>query len=122
MMTASPSHQSLEDAETQSPASPQYSSGYQRYALVILLLAYTLSYVDRQIVTILAEHIKRDLHLADWQLGAITGLAFAIFYTGLGVPIGSLAQRVSRPAIIGASMLLWSVRRQHQWHRFEVVI
>lgn len=82
---------------------------YRRYLLVILLLTFLLSYLDRQIVTIMAEHIKRDLGLADWQLGALTGLAFALFYTALAIPIARLAERVSRPAVIAASMLLWSL-------------
>lgn len=84
------------------------SPAYRRYLLVLLLLTFLLSYLDRQIVTIMAEHIKRDLGLADWQLGAMTGLAFALFYTGLAIPIARLAERVSRPAVIAASMLLWS--------------
>ena len=51
------------------PAVPLVSDAYRRYALVILLAVYTLNFLDRQIVTILAEPIKNDLGLADWQLG-----------------------------------------------------
>lgn len=85
-----------------------YSRTYQRVALLILLGAYMLSYLDRQVLTILADPIKRDLHLADWQIGIVSGLAFAIFYTGLGLPIAHLAGRRNRPAIISISMLTWS--------------
>ena len=96
-------------APTPSTAFPPVSDRYRYYAVTILLLGYVLSYVDRQIVTILAEPIKRDLGLADWQLGAMTGLAFAVFYTGLGLPIARLAERVSRPLLIAGSMVLWSL-------------
>lgn len=79
-----------------------------RYILLLLLGAYTLSYLDRQVVTILAESIKRDLHISNLQLGMLTGLAFALFYTFLGIPIARQAERTSRPLIIAGSMALWS--------------
>ncbi len=80
----------------------------QRYILLLLLGAYTLSYLDRQVVTILAEAIKRDLKISNLQLGMLTGLAFAVFYTFLGIPIARQAERRSRPLIIAGSMALWS--------------
>ncbi len=79
-----------------------------RYILLVLLGAYTLSFLDRQVVTILAEAIKKDLHISNLELGMLTGLAFAIFYTFLGIPIARLAERRSRPHIIAISMALWS--------------
>ena len=79
-----------------------------RYILLMLLGAYTLSFLDRQVVTILAESIKKDLHISNLELGMLTGLAFAIFYTFLGIPIARLAERRSRPLIIAISMALWS--------------
>ena len=91
-------------AEEQSP----FNARYRAFALSILLGAYILSFLDRQVVSILAEPIKKDLGLADWQLGMLTGLAFALFYTTLGIPIARLAERFSRPWIIAASMALWS--------------
>ncbi len=92
-----------EEAET-----PPLSTGYRTYALWLLMLVYTLNFLDRQIVNILAEDIKKDLHLADWQLGMMTGLAFALFYTVLGLPIARLAERSNRPRIIAGSILVWS--------------
>jgi MFS family permease len=92
-----------EEAET-----PPLSAGYRTYALWLLMFVYTLNFLDRQIVNILAEPIKRDLHLADWQLGMMTGLAFALFYTVLGLPIARLAERSNRPRIIAASIIVWS--------------
>lgn len=90
----------------QTAAAP--SRGYRRYALTLLMVIYALNMLDRQIVTILAEPLKLDLGLADWQVGAITGLAFAIFYTGLGLPIARLADRWDRVWLISASLAIWS--------------
>lgn len=84
------------------------SKGYRRYALSLLLVIYTLNFLDRQVVNILAEPIKRDLGLADWQLGMMTGLAFAVFYTILGIPIARYAEKANRPLIIAASVGAWS--------------
>ena len=90
------------------PSSMIISGSKHRYILVILFLTYTLSFLDRQVITILAEYIKRDLHISNFQLGMLTGLTFAVFYTFLGIPIAGLAERRSRPAIIAVSMALWS--------------
>ena len=98
----------MAEAAIPSPVINPVSSGYRRYALWVLLIIYTLNFLDRQVVNILAEPIKRDLHLADWQLGMMTGLAFAIFYTVLGIPIARLAETKNRPFIIGASVAAWS--------------
>lgn len=84
------------------------SAGYRRYALWVLLVIYILNFLDRQIVTILAEPIKQELDLKDWQLGMMTGLAFAIFYTVLGIPIARHAERGNRPFIIAAAVAAWS--------------
>lgn len=95
-------------AETAIPAVPLVSAGFRRYALVILLLVYTVSFLDRQIVTVLAEPIKNDLGISDTELGLLTGFAFGIVYVGLGLPIARLADRVNRVWIIGASLTVWS--------------
>jgi MFS family permease len=79
------------------------------YAVGVLLLAYTLAYVDRTILTILVEPIQRDLHINDTQLGLLHGFAFVIFYVGLGVPLGRLADRASRTKLIVGSILTWSL-------------
>ncbi|MCI3134811.1 spinster family MFS transporter [Phenylobacterium aquaticum] len=87
---------------------PLVSAPYRRYALFILLCVYTVNFLDRQVVSILAEPIKNDLHIADWQIGMMTGVAFALFYTGLGLPIARLAESVNRIWIIGAALTVWS--------------
>jgi MFS family permease len=77
--------------------------------LLILQLVYVFNFVDRQIVGILATSIKADLHLSDTELGLLGGFAFAILYTGLGLPIAWLADRRSRVRIVTISLLCWSV-------------
>ncbi len=84
------------------------SAGYRSYAMGLLLVIYILNFVDRQVVNILAEPIKNDLGLLDWQLGAMSGLAFALFYSVLGLPIARMAETNNRPRIIAVSLALWS--------------
>jgi predicted MFS family arabinose efflux permease len=81
----------------------------RRYALALLFCAYVVNYVDRQVITVLQDPIKRDLHLTDTQLGLMTGLSFALFYAVLGLPIARIADRRSRKTIITISMSLWSL-------------
>jgi predicted MFS family arabinose efflux permease len=78
------------------------------YVLAILVLVYTFNFLDRQIVGILAVPIKADLGLSDAQLGLMGGLAFAVFYTGLGIPVAMLADRFSRTWIMTAALATWS--------------
>ena len=85
-----------------------FSSRYRKYALGILLLGYVVNFVDRSILAILLEPIKHDLELSDSQLGLLGGLAFAIFYSTLGIPIAALADRWSRVKILAISMVIWS--------------
>lgn len=81
-----------------------------RVTLWILLIVYIFNFIDRQIVNILAEPIARDLGLNDTQIGLMTGLAFALFYTVLGIPIARFADRAttSRPKLIAAALAIWS--------------
>ena len=78
------------------------------YVLFILVLVYTFNFIDRQIVGILAVPIKADLGLTDSQLGLMGGLAFALFYTGLGIPVAMLADRFSRTWIMTTALAIWS--------------
>jgi len=84
-------------------------SGKRGYVLFMLVLVYTFNFIDRQIVGILAVPIKADLGLTDTQLGLMGGLAFALFYTGLGIPIAMLADRFNRTWIMTAALAVWSV-------------
>jgi predicted MFS family arabinose efflux permease len=93
----------------QSAAQSAASLRYRSYVLVVLVVVYTFNFIDRQIVGILAVPIKADLHLSDSKLGLMGGLAFAIFYTFLGIPIARLADRMSRTRIMTAALALWSL-------------
>jgi len=79
-----------------------------RYALALLVVIYVLHNLDRQIINILAEPIRLDLGLRDWQVGIMTGLPFALFYATLGIPIARLAERGNRARIIAISVVVWS--------------
>ena len=76
--------------------------------LAMLLVAYSFNFVDRQIIGILAGPIKAELGLSDTQLGLLGGLAFALLYTGLGIPVALLADRRGRSGVIAASLAIWS--------------
>jgi MFS family permease len=89
------------------PAS--YRPLYAWYVVGVLMLAYVSSFVDRQILSLLVEPIKRDLGISDTRMSLLMGLSFAVFYSLLGFPIGRLADRYSRRAIIGWGIAVWSV-------------
>ena len=76
--------------------------------LMLLLIAYVFNFLDRQILGILAQPIKADLHLSDTEFGAIGGLAFALLYSALGIPLAFLADKTSRTSVIAGSVAVWS--------------
>lgn len=76
--------------------------------LAMLLLVYTFNFLDRQILGMLVQPIKADLHLSDTQLGALGGIAFAFLYALLGVPLAIVADRISRSWVIALSFAVWS--------------
>ncbi|MBX9797693.1 MAG: MFS transporter [Sphingomonas sp.] len=78
------------------------------WTLALLTLVYFFSFMDRYILSILLEQIKADLNLNDTQLGLLSGLAFAVFYATLGIPVAWLADRGSRRNIIAIALALWS--------------
>lgn len=94
-------------AKTSAPA--QALSAYRYFVLLVLALAYMLNYLDRQIIAILAEPIKHELHLSDGQLGLLTGFSFALIYTVLGLPIAWLADRKPRVRIVAIACAVWSL-------------
>lgn len=81
---------------------------YRSLTLALLTIVYFFSFMDRYILTILLELIKADLHLADWQLGVLQGLAFAVLYATLGIPVAWLADHGNRRNIIAVSLTIWS--------------
>ena len=87
------------------------SSGtlYAWYVTCVLTVAYFTSYIDRIILSLLVEPIKRDLGASDTAMSLLLGLAFAVFYAVLGIPIARWADRASRKWIIAAGIFLWSI-------------
>lgn len=78
-------------------------------ALVVLTAIGAINFLDRQILSVLAEPIRQELHLSDTQLGLLTGLSFALFYAVLGVPAAMLADRVNRVRLVSAACVVWSL-------------
>lgn len=93
--------------------SPRHASkpsyAYEWYVVVICMLAYIFSFVDRQILALMIEPIKHDLQLSDTQFSLLHGLAFSLFYAFMGIPIALLADRYSRPRIIAIGVAFWSL-------------
>ncbi len=97
-------------ANADSPAgSASRSDARAKYVLAILTLVSVSNYMDRTVLSVLVEPIKKDLALHDWQLGLLTGFAFAAFYATLGLPIARLADRTNRTHVLSASLAVWSV-------------
>ena len=84
------------------------STRARNYALAILVVVYTLNFVDRQILAILLPAIKVEFDVDDWVLGFLAGPAFALFYATLGVPIATIADRYNRRNLIAAAIAVWS--------------
>lgn len=81
---------------------------YAWYVLGILFVVYVLNFVDRQVISILAEDIKRDLNLKDEDLGFLYGTAFGVFYALFGIPLGRLADSWHRVRLMTVGLALWS--------------
>jgi MFS family permease len=104
----------LPDNLQQAPArgtgvgAPYPREAYAWSVVAILIFAYTISFVDRQIMALLIQPIKADLQINDTQIGLLHGLAFAVFYTLFGIPIGRMADSKSRKWIIIVGISIWS--------------
>jgi MFS family permease len=87
----------------------EISNRYRNFVLVMLTLVYVFNFIDRQLIVILQESIKKELKLTDTQLGMLSGFTFAIFYVTLGIPIARLADRTNRKNTVAGSLGLWSI-------------
>ena len=91
-------------------ATPQWPKrGYAWYVAILLMVLYLCAFLDRNIITLLIEPIKGDLNLSDVQMGLLYGLAFAAFYTTLGLFAAGMADLWNRPAVIASGVVLWSL-------------
>ena len=79
------------------------------YIVLVCMVAYILSFIDRQILSLLIGPIQADFQINDTEFGLLSGLAFSIFYSTMGIPIASLSDRVSRPAVIATGIAVWSL-------------
>jgi len=91
-----------------SPVPAVITPQYRRYAMLLLVLVFTSSHVDRQILAILLQPIKLEMQLSDTQLGFLSGVAFAIFYATLGIPMAMWADRSNRRNLIALALATWS--------------
>jgi MFS family permease len=83
------------------------TDGYKRYVLAALTLVYTMSLLDQVLMALVLQPIKEDMHLSDTQLGFLTGIAFGLFYSTLGVPFARWADRGNRTIITSVAVALW---------------
>ncbi|MEJ8566428.1 spinster family MFS transporter [Elongatibacter sediminis] len=90
-------------------ATPAPSAFSAWYMVVLCMVAYIFSFIDRQVISLLVEPIRADLQISDTQFSLLHGLAFAIFYALMGLPIARLADTRSRPLIIAAGIFVWSI-------------
>ena len=90
-------------------ASGEVGGRYAKYVLVVLLIVYVFNFIDRQIISILAEEIKADLGISDADIGFLYGTAFAVFYAVFGIPLGKLADTWSRKSLISLGLGFWSL-------------
>jgi MFS family permease len=107
-----------------SPVPPNPRSWYPWYVTAVLMVAYTFSFLDRQIVNLMIGPIRRDLGISDHEFGMLVGAAFGLFYTIMGLPLGWLADRYPRKRIIAIGIAVWSLTTaagglaKSFWHLF----
>lgn len=100
--------QSVPAAKIARPLVGDPSDAYRRRVLILLATAYALNFIDRQIISVLALDIKRDLGLSDADLGFLYGTAFGVFYALFGIPMGRLADSWNRVHLITIGLSVWS--------------
>ena len=91
-----------------SPAADHAVEPYAWRMLAVLMVVYVLNFVDRQLLTILAPDLKRDLGIGDAEFGFLYGTAFGVFYALFGIPLGKLADSWKRVRLMALGLALWS--------------
>src|SRR5580700_2465263 len=97
------------NAQKPSKAVQPENSRYAWWVVFALTAIYMLSYMDRQILSMLVAPMKRDLGISDTRVGLLGGLAFGLFYTFMGLPLGRIADTRNRRNLIAAGVVLWSI-------------
>ena len=95
-------------SEPQAGDGAAFSKAYRAYALGLLVVVYIFNFIDRQILGILVEPIKQDLGASDTMMGFLGGIAFATFYTFMGIPLARMADKGSRRNVLAVCLALWS--------------
>jgi len=90
-------------------SAPKSGAGYRYLVVGLLAVVYTFNFMDRQIMSTLAEPIRKELGLSDTAIGALGGLTFALFYTTFGIPVAWLSDRFKRVWIMAAACSIWSL-------------
>ena len=98
----------MKPSASAAPTQPAANNVYVWYVVGVCFLAYTINFIDRQILAILLSPIKHELELEDVHLGLLSGTAFGIFYATMGIPIGRLADRYPRRTVMAVCVALWS--------------
>src|SRR5262249_61894928 len=88
---------------------PYPRPAYAWYMVGVLTVIYVFSFIDRQILALIVDPIKHDLHITDFQISLLMGFSFVFFYTLFGIPLGRLADSKSRRGIIAVGCALWSL-------------
>lgn len=102
--------ETVERSRNRGPENPPWPRpAYSWYVVGVLLLAYTLSFIDRMILSLLVAPIRAALDISDTQVSLLIGLAFALFYTLLGLPLAWIADRYNRRNLIMVGVAVWSV-------------
>lgn len=96
-------------ADKTAGAKPYPNQIYAWYVVAVLVVAYTFSFIDRQILSLLVQPMKRDLGISDFEMSLLQGFAFAIFYTLVGLPIGRMVDNKNRVYIISIGIMVWSI-------------
>src|ERR1700755_1178280 len=113
---------SAENSTSNPNAAPYPAPAVAWYATIVLAVMYWVSILDRFIISLLVDPIKRDLGITDVQFGMLSGLAFAVTFSLFGLILGTLADRLSRRWVIFAGVSVWSLATaacglaQQFWH------
>ena len=97
------------EQQAASEAEQASSARYAKYVLFVLIIVYIFNFIDRQLLSILAEEIKADLGIGDAEIGFLYGTAFAVFYAVFGIPLGRLADMWNRKKLISMGLSFWSL-------------